>query len=78
MEKEINKELMKKYKKLLRNNGFLTYGLYSESIGIFISRIDIIKYLLTDKYSEIFRLIAIFLILIMIIIFLAYVVSTLI
>lgn len=77
MEKEINKELMKKYKKLLRNNGFLTYSLYSESIGIFISRVDIIKYLLTDKYSEVFKFIVIILILIIIIIFLLYVVSTL-
>ncbi|MGU8438894.1 hypothetical protein ACV3OB_16280 [Clostridium perfringens] len=76
MEKEINKELIKKYIKLLRNNGLLSYSLYSETIGIFISKLDIIKYLITDKYSEIFNFIAIISILIIIIRFLFYILST--
>ena len=78
MEKEINKELIKKYKKLLRNNGLLSYSLYSESIGIFISKLDIIKYLITDKYSEIFSFIAIVSILIIILIILFNLLFTLI
>lgn len=78
MEKEINKELIKKYKKLLRNNGLLSYSLYSEAIGIFISKLDIIKYLITDKYSEIFSFIAIVSILIIILIILFNLLFTLI
>ncbi|HFD2049295.1 hypothetical protein ACSXAS_15280 (plasmid) [Clostridium perfringens] len=61
MENEINKELIKKYKKLLQKNGFLICGIGSYlSIGIFISKIDIIKYLITDR----FKIITIILILI--------------
>lgn len=75
MEYEINKELIKKYKKLLRKNGFSICGIGSDlSIGIFISKIDIIKYLITDR----FKIITIILILIIIIRFLFYVLSNII